>query len=429
MPAFGKRAKEESINDKMVRLFKEGKSVNEISRELDVKPDVITNVIRRRCGEDSIPETVIRSKNAVPQHNEETVLKADAPSHERSEPAPAEEEPEEAASEGMSKLEKMMLEKDRKRQEAEAEAAAVQEEEEAKEEVVSMDGISTEGLDLGYDYDTPSEPAPAEEEPAEESQSLMEGISAADIPAYDEPAEQAAEASAYAGSSDIFSSAAESIAAESFADTASVDTESADTVSAADTAVTAAYSEPAAQPQMFDIHSNGSAFDKMRAFAQSQIEVNNEAIAELEAKLGTSETYYAAELAEAEQVVEQSKVAYEEVIEKGDEINNRRMELQAEHRAALATAEEDYRRKLAELDEEYNNATSRANKDFAEKEESINAETNANEIEKETAKNNFLTSQSAVNDIKRKIADEVDAVKAKIESLKEENLGYEKFMA
>lgn len=427
MPAFGKRAKEESINDKMVRLFKEGKSVNEISRELDVKPDVITNVIRRRCGEDSIPETVIRSKNAVPQHNGDTVLKADAPSHERSDPAPAEEEPEETASEGMSKLEKMMLEKDRKRQEAEAEAAAVQEEE-TKEEVVSMDGISTEGLDLGYDYDTPSEPAPAEEEPAEESQSLMEGISAADIPAYDEPAEEAAEAPAYADSSDIFSSAA-----ESFADTASVDTETADKISAADTVsaadkISAAYTEPA-QPQMFDIHSNGSTFDKMRAFAQSQIAVNNEAIAELEAKLGTSETDYAAELAEAEQVVEQSKVAYEEVIEKGDEINNRRMELQAEHRAALATAEEDYRRKLAELDEEYNNATYRANKDFAEKEESINAETNANEIEKETAKNNFLTSQSAVNDIKRKIADEVDSVKAKIESLKDENLGYEKFMA
>lgn len=62
MPAFGKKQKEESINDKMVRFFKEGKSVEQISAELAVKADVITNVIRRRCGEDSIPETVVRSK-------------------------------------------------------------------------------------------------------------------------------------------------------------------------------------------------------------------------------------------------------------------------------------------------------------------------------------------------------------------------------
>ena len=38
MPAFGKKQKEESINDKMVRFFKEGKSVEQISAELAVKP-------------------------------------------------------------------------------------------------------------------------------------------------------------------------------------------------------------------------------------------------------------------------------------------------------------------------------------------------------------------------------------------------------
>ncbi len=415
MPAFGKRVKEESINDKMVRLFKEGRSVTDISRELDVKPDVITNVIRRRCGEDSIPETVIRSKNAIP-HPSETVLKADTPEVNVQSGAPVEEPAaeEEAPVEGMSKLERMMMEKDKKRQEAEAaaaeEAAAEAEAQAAETEEVSMDGISTDDLDLGYDYSTPvqeTEPA-AEEEPAAD-ESLMEGISAYDIPAYEsEPETTEPEASPYA----------------SFAEAAAEETASEEEAPAVETP---SYEEKISAP-VFDIHSNGSAFDKMKAFAQSQIAMNNDEIAKLEAQLGSSETDYAEELQQAESVVEQSKVTYEEVLERGEEVSRKRMELQTEHRAALARAEEDYRKKLAELDEEYNNATARANKEYSEKEVDINAESDAIDEQKELAKNNFLTSQAAVNDIKKKIADEVDAVKAKIQSLKDENAGYENFM-
>ncbi|MBR1724061.1 MAG: hypothetical protein IJ723_03460, partial [Ruminococcus sp.] len=182
MPAFGKKQKEESINDKMVRLFKEGKTVKQISDELDVKPDVITNVIRRRCGEDSIPETVVRSKNAMPHHDEEPVLKAEA----AAEPAPAEEPApqEETSTEGMSKLERLMLEKEKKRQEeaekaAEEPAPAPEEPEEVTMDAVSMEGISLDSL--GTADPTIPEPVYAAE-PEIPAEPEMDGISAEDIP-------------------------------------------------------------------------------------------------------------------------------------------------------------------------------------------------------------------------------------------------------
>jgi hypothetical protein len=174
---------------------------------------------------------------------------------------------------------------------------------------------------------------------------------------------------------------------------------------------------------------SGSAFDKMKAFAKSQVEANNAKIAELEAKLLTVEDDYNAQLAEAEKAVEESKVTYEDVLERGDKISEQRIEAQTEHRAALARADEEYRKKLAALDDEYNNATAHANKVLSEKEVEINAASDAIEVEKETAKNNFLSSQSAVNDIKNKISEEVDAVKAQINGIKEENAGYEQFIS
>lgn len=390
MPAFGKKQKEESINDKMVRLFKEGKSVADISRELDVKADVITNVIRRRCGEDSIPETVIRSKNAIAPKNEEQTLKADMAVPASEEPA-AEEEPAEENTEGMSKLERLMLEKEKRR--AEREAAQSQQEAQPEEpEEVSMEGISTDDLVLDLEPPKTAEPAPAPE-PAEEEPAEMEGISAEEIPeiAENEPIIEHPVAEYSDGS------------------------EPAPQTEAAAAAVSAP-------------REGGSAFDKMKAFAMSQVEANNARIAELESKLSGVEDVYAAQLAEAEKAVEESKVTYEEVLTRGDEISERRMAAQSEHRAALARAEEDYRKKLADLDEEYNNATARANKIFDEQENEINAASDAIEAEKETAKSGFLSNQSAVNDIKSKIAEEVDAVKAQIASIKEENEGYAQFM-
>ena len=387
MPAFGKKQKEESINDKMVRFFKEGKSVEQISAELAVKADVITNVIRRRCGEDSIPETVVRSKNAVAPVAEDQPLKADAYTHEENEAA---EESAEVNVEGMSKLERYMLEKEKQKAEKEAEIeAAAPAPAPAEPEKVSMEGISTDNIDLELEK---AEPAPAVTEPAaEEPVAEMDGISAEEIPsiAADQP---------------IVEHPVDEFIAE----------------------------EPAAADEGEDVtitvHEGGTAFDKMKAFAMAQVEANNAKIAELESKLSSVEDDYNAQLADAEKAVEESKTAYENVLTRGEEVHEKRMAAQTEHRAALARAEEEYRKKIAEIEDEYNNANAHANKVLAEKEVEINAESDAIDAEKETAKNDFLDKQAAVNGIKDKIAADVDAVKAQIAGIKEENAGYQQFM-
>ncbi len=387
MPAFGKKQKEESINDKMVRFFKEGKSVEQISAELAVKADVITNVIRRRCGEDSIPETVVRSKNAVAPAAEDQPLKADAYTPEENEAA---EESAEVNVEGMSKLERYMLEKEKQKAEKEAEIeAAAPAPAPAEPEEVSMEGISTDNIDLELEK---AEPAPAVTEPAaEEPVAEMDGISAEEIPsiAADEP---------------IVEHPVDEFIAE----------------------------EPAAADEGEDVtitvHEGGTAFDKMKAFAMAQVEANNAKIAELESKLSSVEDDYNAQLADAEKAVEESKTAYENVLTRGEEVHEKRMAAQTEHRAALARAEEEYRKKIAEIEDEYNNANAHANKVLAEKEVEINAESDAIDAEKETAKNDFLDKQAAVNGIKDKIAADVDAVKAQIAGIKEENAGYQQFM-
>lgn len=385
MPAFGKKQKEESINDKMVRFFKEGKSVEQISAELAVKADVITNVIRRRCGEDSIPETVVRSRNAVAPVAEDQPLKADAYTPEENEAA---EESAEVNVEGMSKLERYMLEKEKQKAEKEADVAAPAPAP-AEPEEVSMEGISTDNIDLELEK---AEPAPAVNEPAaEEPVAEMDGISAEEIPsiAADEP---------------IVEHPVDEFIAE----------------------------EPAAADEDEDVtitvHEGGTAFDKMKAFAMAQVEANNAKIAELESKLSSVEDDYNAQLADAEKAVEESKNAYENVLTRGEEVHEKRMAAQTEHRAALARAEEEYRKKIAEIEDEYNNANAHANKVLAEKEVEINAESDAIDAEKETAKNDFLDKQAAVNGIKDKIAADVDAVKAQIAGIKEENAGYQQFM-
>ncbi len=413
MPAFGKKQKEESINDKMVRLFKEGRSVKEISDELDVKPDVITNVIRRRCGEDSIPETVIRSKNALPHHGEQPALKAEAA-------APAEAPAEEVSTEGMSKLEKLMLEKEKKRQEEATAAPEEPAEAPADPEEPTMDAVSMEGISLdslGTADSAIPEPvyAPEVEIPAEPE---MDGISAADIPEItdDTPIEEHPINEFESG---------EPVSEVSFGDQEGIYAdEPAEEAPAAEEAAAA----PAETPVTVELPTGGSAFDKMKAFALAQVEANNAKIADLEAKLGLVEGDYQAQLEEAEKAVEESKVKYEEVITRSEELDARRAEAQSEHRTAIARAEEEYRRKLAEVDDEYNNATAHANKVLSEKEAEINRQADTVDAEKETAKNDFLENQSKVNTIKDKISSEVDAVKGQIASLKEENKGFESYM-
>lgn len=416
--AFGKSKKvEESINDKFVRLFKEGKTVDQLSKEFDVKPDVITNVIRRRLGEDAIPDSVVRSKNAVPQQTETPMKAETAPAPEVSnEPVPVKAE---VTEEGLSKLEQFMLEKEKKK------------------------------------VDDPE--VPEETEPAAES--MMEGISldGADIDAMLGGGEPAV-----GGSSPMLPSSE-----EDSADMAGLETEEISADAAIEEAPIAAYSEPdivvdepvippepdlsyepivelgkaheeepaeepepvkAAAPTPEMPHGNGSAFDKMKAFAKMQVAANNDKLAELRVKLASVEGDCINRRGEAEKAVDEAKVAYEEVIRRGDGINDKRDALNDEHRTALARAEEEYRRKLAEADEEYNNATAKANRDFAEKQDKLNAEIDQIDVQKEQAKQDFLTKQRELNKIKDRISSEVEPVKAEIASLEEENKGYESFL-
>lgn len=436
MPAFGKRLKEESINDKMVRLFKEGMSVQEISNLLDVKQDVITNVIRRRCGEDSIPETVVRSKNAVPQANEDAPMKADSPAPEaapQSEPenTAADDDTSDEGAEGLSKLERFMFEKEKKRQEeADKPEEAAAEETPQDETTGQMEGISLDGLDLdslGSSTDSAVLTASPEEEAPAEVSDIASGVDAV--------AEEMAGLSVPEITEDT---EIEDIAISSFEgepETVSLEAEAEAVVEeAAETAEEAqeqpAETENAASAPVIEIPAgtSGSAFDKMKAFAQMQIAANNEKLAELEAQLGSVEGDYTSQLEEAEKAVEEAKVAYEDVITKSEALNEKRNELQSEHRAALARAEEDYRKKLDEIEQNYNDAVAHANQSFAEKEAELNVETDGVDSEKETAKNNFLDKQSVVVDLKEKIETEVESVKKQIATLQEENRGYEAFM-
>ncbi|MBP3272705.1 MAG: hypothetical protein J6M17_10840 [Ruminococcus sp.] len=433
MPAFGKKVREESINDKMVRLFKEGMSVADISNMLDVKQDVITNVIRRRCGEDSIPDTVIRSKNAVP-HNEEVPMKADAPSVEAvAENVLQPEAQADGSSEGLSKLERFMFEKEKKRQE-EADKAFDEITEEAENDTTGqMEGISLDGIDLdslgsAADITAAADSSAISDEAAAVAEE-MAGILSPEISA-DTEIEEAPISSFESDETDAVIeelSVDEPVADESPAVEFVTEEEPAPVI------------EDIAEEQpgddtpapSFDIPAgahSGSAFDKMKAFAQMQIAANNEKLAELEAQLGSAEGDYGSQLEAAEKEVEEAKVAYEDVITKGESISDRRDELQTEHRAALARAEEDYRKKLEEIEQNYNDAIAHANQTYADKENELNNEADTIDAEKENAKNNFLTKQSVVVELKEKIENEIEPIKKQIASLKEENKGYESFM-
>lgn len=423
--AFGKSKKvEESINDKFVRLFKEGKTVDQLSKEFDVKPDVITNVIRRRLGEDAIPDSVVRSKNAVPQQTETPMKAESAPAPEVSnEPVPVKAE---VTEEGLSKLEQFMLEKEKKKSDEPEEAEEAEAAGESMMEGISLDGADIDAM-LGGSSETaigggsPMLPS-SEEEGADMAGLETEEISAdaaieeAPIAAYSEP-DIVVDEPVIPPEPDLSYEPIVELGKPYEEEPAPVEAPAEEP---------APVKAAAPTPEM--PHGNGSAFDKMKAFAKMQVAANNDKLAELRVKLASVEGDCINRRGEAEKAVDEAKVAYEEVIRRGDGINDKRDALNDEHRTALARAEEEYRRKLAEADEEYNNATAKANRDFAEKQDKLNAEIDEIDVKKEQAKQDFLAKQRELNKIKDRISSEVEPVKAEIASLEEENKGYESFL-
>ena len=57
--ALGRKKKEESTNDKIIRLFQEGKSVEDIVGEVALRADIVTGVIQRKLGPDAVPDAAV----------------------------------------------------------------------------------------------------------------------------------------------------------------------------------------------------------------------------------------------------------------------------------------------------------------------------------------------------------------------------------
>lgn len=368
-----KKKKDESTNDKIIRLFQEGKTVDEICAEIELRNDIIVGVIRRKLGPDSIPETVItaKPKNTQPAETE----------------APADDA--EVDTEGMTKLERYMLEKKKKQDEEEAAPTEqrvslvedykrqnnitnepVTAPNTAEMESISLDSISAEPL-------MPEEPAPA---PVEISE--MDSVSAAEIYAA-EPVEE---------------SAAETVAA------------------------------PAEASEAETADNSSKAVNKMKAFAMSQIEANNAKITELEEKAAKLESDFAPQIDAANGALTESQNNFEAVEAKFTEAYAENEKAREEHRAALAKAEAEYRRKLEEIDAEYNQATSAANEKLQAYEDTSKSVLDNLDNEKSAAQADLLSKQNAVNELREKMTSESEAIAAQIKGLKDENDGYQDFL-
>lgn len=354
-----KKKKEESTNEKIVRLFQEGKTVEEICTETELRNDIVVGVIRRRLGEESIPETVITAKPKEAQPEEENAENVGEEDYD-----------------GLSKLERYMLEKKKKQEEAPA----------------AEDGHM---VSLVEDYKKQTNAA--EEAVQMSSSSEMEEISIESIKAEPLMPEE--------------SKAEEPVKMDSVSEEA--------------------YDAPAEDISANDENSGdktGKAFSKMKAFALSQIEANNVKIAGLEQKSAQLETDYAPKLDEANAALTASQANFEAADAKYSETCAETEKAREEHRAALAKADEEYRRKLEEIDAEYKKATSDANEKLQASEDAAREVLDKLDSEKNAAQEDLFAKQEAVNELRAKIDSDSEELAKQIKALKDENNGYQDFL-
>lgn len=373
-----KKKKEESTNEKIVRLFQEGKTVEEICAEVELKYDIVANVIRRRLGEDAVPETVITAK---PKEHTETAAENDNDIEEH---------------DGMSKLERYMLEKKKK-----------QSEEAAEEEKPSEGRVS-----LVDDY---KKQANLTEETVPTSVAAeMDSISIDDV-AVEQPAAQ---------------KPAESTSAVEMDSISAVELAEADASAENNFEPVEAPKEeaPAEESAEAAAENSSKAMNKMKAFALSQIETNNAKIAELETKSAQLEQEYAPQLDEANAALTECQNKFADADAKLSKAYADTETAREEHRAAIAKADEEYRKKLEQIDEEYKNATAAANAKFQDYEESSRAQIEALDNEKTAAQADLSAKQSAVTDLRAKMASESEEIAGQIKALKDENDGYNDFL-
>ncbi|WP_124098412.1 hypothetical protein [Ruminococcus sp. Marseille-P6503] len=367
-----KKKKEESTNEKIVRMFQEGKSVEDICAETELRNDIVVGVIRRKLGEDSIPETVItaKPKPAEPENAAEE----------------AEESSEEEGADNLSKLERYMLEKKKKQQEEFAAAAAG-----SSERTVSLvdDYVNQVGGNAaGHSSDMESILA---------AENMMDEIQPPHLDGDIQPAEMDLDAAEETGENN---NGLENVSDES--------SDSPEAEAASDKA--------------------SKALSKMKAFAMSQIEANNARIAELEDKAAQLDGGYAPQLEAAGAELTVCQENFEKAQAKLDEACAELEKAREAHREAIAKADEEYRRRLEEIDAEYKNATAEANRRFQEYEEENKNVLDALDSEKSAVQAELLEKQNAVTELKSKMEAENEAIVSQIKSLKEENDGYQDFL-
>ena len=392
--ALPKRKKEESTNEKIVRLFQEGKSVEDICAEIELRNDIVVGVIRRKLGDDAIPETVVTAKPRDPEN-------ADAQNDEPADP------------EGLSKLERYMLEKKKKQQD---EAAAEPAPEPAANTRVSLvdDYKMQQNAAQNVNNNIPSAPGGSEMD-----EISMEGISIDDLGTADTAAP----------------SQQQSAPAEELVE---MDAISLVEMEQADSAVDNNFTEPAPTPApaaeepavnvSAEKSAPGSAASKMKAFAMSQIEANNAKIAELTKQSDQLENQFAPMLNNAVADLTASQNEFADIEAQCSKAYSDRENAREAHRTEIAKADDDYRRKLEQIDKEYKQATAEANERLQAYEDSAKSNIESLENRKTAAQADLLTKQNAVTELRAKIRTEGDEIQAKIQSLKEENEGYNNFL-
>ncbi|MBR6101358.1 MAG: hypothetical protein IKP95_02930 [Ruminococcus sp.] len=446
-----RRKKEESTNDKIVRLYQEGKSVADICAEVALRNDIVTGVIQRKLGPDAVPDAVIpHEKNPAA----EVIAAANTAPAPVEEPAPAVEETPVDEMEGMSKLERYMFEKKRK---AEAEANAAPAPAPAPEPVV-VEPVKipeppvVEPVSAGFTTEPVKEEAPAtvslmdaepeKKDEGEHKVSLVDdyrlrisnaGSTSSESEGISLIPKDAGESVTSVPSYTIPSAGEEYAEMDALVppDLDSTDISDAPILSYDPSAEAAKEAEaPAAEEQPVAVETDKASkvADKMKAFALSQIEANNLKITELEGKKDLLKDTFSAKLDDANNALTLSQYNYDMVENKLNDAYSAEEQAREEQRVALAKADDDYRRKLEQLEEEYRAATFEANNKFQEFDDRNRKVIEELDNEKAAAQADLTAKRSAVAELHNQIGGEKDNIEAQINALKEENAGYQAFL-
>lgn len=437
-----KKKKEESTNDKIIRLFQEGKTVDQICAEVQLRSEVVTGVIQKKLGSDVVPDAVVaHEKPTVPEPvevpAEETVEEEIAP-------------PEVDELEGLSKLERYMREKKKKLENAASDSSSDEKTEETETdsdfeedkplvEPMNVEPLNVEPVSFSKPEDTDTFKTALSDildnEPEEHTISLVDDYINKDSadPSVDksislladEP-ESAAEIPSYTIPS----------SREEFAEMDAVIPPDIETADLADKPIYEFGVEenkeeetPAVEASAVDAGDKISkAADKMKAFAMSQIEANNAKIAELENESSALSTGYAAKIEEANTALTISQSALDVLEAKINEAYAAAEQAREEHRTAIARADDEYRAKLEAIEEEYRNATSEANLKFQEIDDKNRLEMADLDNEKAAAQSDLVAKRAVVAELHTKLDSESSNLTAQIKALKEENAGYEDFL-